>query len=181
MSKVNRRQEIKEKEAFQLRFQLALSEKNKAIAGWLKPQAAEQAQPDSDKSDHDSFLNLPIVSSGASLAELEKQDDISTMGDFLNPQSVPQKLASKTRDTSGSQAMKALMNRMRNDSRRNVQEKRKVQKPVKRRLELLSELKPKVEKKVAPKEEEEDSEEEAKQRSVKKKPNLFEGKKKRPF
>lgn len=116
MSKVNRRKEIKEKEAFQLRFQLALNEKNKTILNWLPT----QSEYSSEEASGAEFLNLPILANGAGLSELENdKEDQKTIGDFVNPEKDPQKLKilETRQNNAGTKAMAALMNKMRNESR----------------------------------------------------------------
>lgn len=194
MSKVNRRNEIKEKEAFQLKFQLALQEKDKVIDGWLQLGNSPASIKETSAEDHQSFMDLPIVTNGGGLSELEKESNISTMSDFLGSNTIMPKVANKTRDSrDSSKAMHALMNKMRTDTRRGIQEKHKhregkVQKP--RKLQILQELqKPERGGKLAkPPQEDLDSDDEesqAKQRTIKKGSGLLFDKKKkekkRPF
>lgn len=146
MSKVNRRKEIKEKEAFQLRFQLALNESNSTVANWLPSQNAS-LNTEEEVSGAD-FLNLPILSNGLGLYELEKDDEEQkTISDFVNPEKDPQKLKvqENRQNTAGSKAMAALVNKMRNDSRGRVNNKEKKpqgppQKVQKKRSQFLGEL-----------------------------------------
>ncbi|PVH18484.1 uncharacterized protein CXQ87_001414 [Candidozyma duobushaemuli] len=115
MSKVNRRKEIKEKEAFQLRFQLALNESNNTVANWLPKQNEETEKPSGDD-----FLNLPILTNGSGLYELEEDDEAQkTISDFVNPEKDPQKVKvqENRQNQAGTKAMTALINKMRNDSR----------------------------------------------------------------
>lgn len=121
MSKVNRRKEIKEKEAFQLRFQLALNESNNTVANWLPKQNEETEKPSGDD-----FLNLPILTNGLGLYELEEDDEVQkTISDFVNPEKDPQKvkLHENRQNQAGTKAMTALINKMRNDSRGRVNSK----------------------------------------------------------
>lgn len=195
MSKVNRRKEIKEKEAFQLKFQLALNESSSLVAGWLPKDSSRQTN---EASDHD-FLNLPILSGGKGLFELENdEEEQKTVGDFVNPEKDPQKLKlqESRQNQAGSKAMSALINKLRNDSRGKVANKERSSasgKVQKKRSHFLGELKkqlPEKEKKQSEKEkpatsrsrdevdsEDEEEQQQRAQRSTKKATKLS----KRPF
>ncbi|GEQ67295.1 hypothetical protein JCM33374_g959 [Metschnikowia sp. JCM 33374] len=134
MSKVNRRKEIKEKEAFQLQFQLAISANNNNVLKWLpNSQDTLGSGHQSIANEKGSFLDLPVIPNGAGLSELDKEENSSstqTIGSFLNAENVPKKQNLNTsRDArTGSKAMSALMNKMRSDTRKNLSEKYSVNK-----------------------------------------------------
>lgn len=182
MSKVNRRKEIKEKEAFQLRFQLALNESSNKVANWLPSQEEESERPSGED-----FLNLPILSTGLGLYELEDDDKAQkTISDFVNPEKDPQKLKiqENRQNQAGTKAMTALINKMRNDSRGRANNKEKTgpSKVQKKRSQFLDQVGKKEKPKQKPvKEEELDSDEEERkisaQRSTKKATKVT----KRPF
>lgn len=172
MSKVNRRKEIKEKEAFQLKFQLALSQTNKAVSNWLLPNATK-----SENIGKQGFLDLPIVPSGAGLYELEKNGENATVGDFLqNGTAIPKNIKQDPKANS-SKAMTALMNKMRTDTRKNLASSSKV---FKGKLKILEGMK---KPQIKAKQVDSDSEEESKfNRHGKKGSGLhFDKRKKRPF
>lgn len=185
MSKVNRRKEIKEKEALQLKFQLALSQNTKNVLRWLP---AIQNQPDDSlAADHQVFLDLPIVASGTGLSDLEKTDHSNTVGDFLKSEGPPKNVKPENpKDIrNGSKAMAALMNRMRTSSREAARE-HGAEKVHKHRLKFLQEAnKSQKTQKIVKQEEADDSDEEQlKQAQIgaKKSGRLDFGKgKKRPF
>lgn len=138
MSKVNRRKEIKEKEAFQLKFQLALSRNNKAVLNWL-PKNEGTSAAEISASDRQEFLNLPIVPAGSSLSHLEKSEEY-TVGSFLQTEGPPAKRTQHENRT-GSKAMTALMNKMRGESRR----KEPVKKPQRRMIDEVKKKKKVIE------------------------------------
>lgn len=149
MPKVNRRKEIKEKEAFQLKFQLALSQNNKAVLNWLPKSggAAAEAAPASDRQE---FLDLAIVPAGGGLADIEQSE--YTVGKFLQTDGAPSKKAPARGDPrGGSKAMTALMNKMRGESRQ--------REPPKRAARMIDAVKKRAPAPVAP---ESDDEEETK-------------------
>lgn len=125
MAKINRRQEIKDKEALQLRFQFALSQSSKNVLNWLPKQNAEAEQPDTASPEsRASFLSLPIVDNGAGLHLLEKSTSHNTVGDFLASDKMTKRTNDKRQDArTGLRAMTALMHRMRDDTRKKVHEK----------------------------------------------------------
>ncbi|KAJ8146386.1 hypothetical protein OY671_000545 [Metschnikowia pulcherrima] len=134
MSKVNRRKEIKEKEDFQIKFQLALSANNNNVLQWL-PKAKDELSNISEnlEEDKDSFLDLPVIPNGAGLSALDKEDfknDSHTIGSFLNADNVPKSQPSNTsrEARTGSKAMSALMNKMRSDTRNNISNKYQISK-----------------------------------------------------
>lgn len=115
MSKVNRRKEIKEKEAFQLKFQLALSQNNKAVLNWL-PKGSSEAVDAAPLSDRQEFLDLAIVPAGGGLADIEQTE--YTVGKFLAADGADKGKTAAARDArGGSKAMTALMNKMRGELR----------------------------------------------------------------
>ncbi|OBA19342.1 hypothetical protein METBIDRAFT_46672 [Metschnikowia bicuspidata var. bicuspidata NRRL YB-4993] len=150
MLKVNRRKEIKEKEDFQLKFQLAISANNANVLNWL-PQTQENESREGipTTNSKDLFLDLPVISGGAGLFELDRDganNDSPTIGSFLNSENIPQKLNTGTaRDVrTGSKAMSALMNKMRSDSRKNVAEKYQIKKErteYRPRLKIMEDMK----------------------------------------
>lgn len=188
MSKVNRRKEIKEKEALQLKFQLALSQNTKNVLNWLPTlQSAKNDHNDVLTADRQLFLDLPIVASGTGLSDLEKSDQNSTVGDFLGSDGTPKNVKPENRKDirNGSKAMAALMNRMRSDSRKQVREHGS-DRVHKNKLRLLEEVKKNQANKKRTKQlEEEDSDEEQLKQSqigAKKTVRMEFGKgKKRPF
>lgn len=146
MSKVNRRKEIKEKESLQLKFQLALSQNNKNIQSWLpSSNTASTGLIESESTDRQLFLNLPIVANGAGLFVLEDDEKNRTVGDFLQAEGTPKNVKPENvKDIrNGSKAMAALMNRMRTDNRKNLRDlgNEKVHKLGGNRLKLLLEVK----------------------------------------
>lgn len=185
MSKVNRRKEIKEKEALQLKFQLALSQNSKTVLSWLP--ALQNRPNDPLAADHLVFLDLPIVASGTGLSDLETAEQSKTVGDFLQSEGTPKNVKPEnTRDIrNGSKAMAALMNRMRSNSRQAAREYG-ADKVHKHRLKLLQEANKsqKTQKRVKQEEADDSDEEQLKQAQIgaKKYGRLDVGKgKKRPF
>lgn len=182
MAKINRRNEIKEKEALQLRFQLALSQNTKSVLNWLpKQNVPADANPKLD--DQASFLNLPIISNGASLANLEK-GDLSTVGEFLNGDTVKSTGENKRDAQTGSKAMTALMNKMRTENRKAIHDRERMEKKGSKRhhLKIMAEMK-RGKKEARPEVAEDSDEEESKSAQIRgKNTKGFEfGKKKRPF
>lgn len=134
MSKVNRRQEIKEKEAFQTKFQLALKQQSLRVVSWLSPsEGNEPPQDSSTLSDRSKFLELPILSHGSGLSELENDDasdSITTIGSFIQDSSTQPLRPNTTIDKKqkpASKAMTSLMNRVRGDTRRQIHEREREQ------------------------------------------------------
>ncbi|KAM9909263.1 hypothetical protein OXX69_005581 [Metschnikowia pulcherrima] len=172
MSKVNRRKEIKEKEDFQIKFQLALSTNNNNVLQWL-PKAKDELSNRSEnlEEDKDSFLDLPVIPNGAGLSALDKEDsknDSHTIGSFLNADNVPKSQPSNTfrEARTGSKAMSALMNKMRSDTRNNISNKYQISKdqgsrfPRSKILEDVKKQKPASKQKAAPDASELDSDDE---------------------
>lgn len=117
--KPNRAKEIREKQAFQAKFQLALSLSTKHALNWL-PGSDLGAEPTGSD-----FLQLPVIGPGSTLAELEKLTSTLTIADFLSSE-MPVKgpKPDRSRDsTAGSQAMHALMNRARTEQRHKISKK----------------------------------------------------------
>lgn len=142
MSKVNRRQEIKEKEAFQAKFQLALKQQSLRVLSWLTLSEDNQTSSSvpqlkhesSASSDRNKFLELPILSNGSGLSELEndeKNGSIATIGSFIQDSSSSQALrpitAGEKKGQPASKAMASLMNRVRGDTRKQIHEREREQ------------------------------------------------------
>lgn len=133
MSKVSKRQEIKEKEALQAKFQLALKQQTLTVLSWLPTEespadSTEEALRTADKA---KFLDLPILSNGSGLYELEREgarDSVLTIGSFISAEetSTRTKLPQANMEKKGrpaSKAMASLMNKMRGDTRRQIHER----------------------------------------------------------
>lgn len=125
MSKPNLRKEIKKKEEFQAKFQLAMLSTNRMVSQWLNPIKAN-TDTSKDRQSEDavsSFHDLPIIANGSGLYSLETKSDNKKIADFLqsNEEGL-RKLKSENSDKVDRQngslkAMNALMNKMRNASR----------------------------------------------------------------
>lgn len=134
MSKVNRRQEIKEKEAFQTKFQLALKQQSLRVLSWLSPSEGDEKLHDPNAvSDRSKFLELPILSNGSGLSELENDESsasIATIGSFIqdsSSQPLRPTTASEKKGKPASKAMASLMNRVRGDTRKQIHEREREQ------------------------------------------------------
>ncbi|KAK6199291.1 uncharacterized protein RJT21DRAFT_121603 [Scheffersomyces amazonensis] len=134
---MSRRQEIKQKEELQARFQYSVAQNNAKVLSWLKPseQKGQTKTQTDNKPDNnsDSFFNLPIIPSGQSLASVESMTSgLTKIGEFI--QSTDQQMKS-VKQSSGpghannvarrnvSKPMLALMNKSRNVTRDRVKEK----------------------------------------------------------
>lgn len=106
---MSRREEIKQKELLQAKFQHLVESTNKKIAGWLGKSEIKPKKTD--------FVNFPVIELGKSLSTLNANQQ---MGDFL-----------QLKNDSG--AMKSLMNKLRADQRKKTQNhlKNQVHKPQK--------------------------------------------------
>ncbi|KAK6456941.1 uncharacterized protein RJT20DRAFT_36002 [Scheffersomyces xylosifermentans] len=139
MSKVNRRNEIKQKEELQARFQLSLAQNNAKALSWLKPMTVGDGHQMASKTPaasgnepvaNESFFNLPIIPNGASLSSLNdtSSKDISRIGDFIandgKMNGIKQESTSRGRkELSSSKPMLALMNKMRDTNREKIRHK----------------------------------------------------------
>lgn len=140
----NRREEIKQKQELQARFQFSISQNNALALHWLKPASTSQnetptsqlqstqetdstnfTQPDDD------FMKLRVIPQGSGLSSKATQ----TVGDFLNSKDIITYQKNKDNDTTsrrgngngngkGSVAMNALLNKMRNDTRKELSQSR---------------------------------------------------------
>lgn len=101
---MSRREEIKKKEALQLKFQQAIRQNNSKVGAWLTPGTEKVAKPVE-------FLNLPIIELGKTLNSISNETE--SFQTFLeNDKGTTKKLQSN--------AMSSLMNRIRNDYRNKV-------------------------------------------------------------
>lgn len=107
---MSRRQEIKEKELLQLKFQQSLQQTNQKISQWLRP----STKPITVNRD---LLDLPIIKQGGSLNDIESGLKIS---DFMtgDGKQMKQKMENKTH--SSSKPMNSLMNKFKADKRNQV-------------------------------------------------------------
>ena len=129
MSRINRRQEIKNKEAFQAKFQLGLANQSVRVLSWLpQPQNNSTPPKNADKAE---FLDLPILPGGSSLEGLEQEGSngaFALIGSFISasetaaPTPLPSRVSGHG-SRSESKAMVSLMNRMRSDTRRQIHER----------------------------------------------------------
>lgn len=121
---MSRRQEIKEKEALQARFQHAMTQNSKLALNWLRPNQAVNntkntpAAPSSQgltAAHANQFFDLPVVAQGASLSELSVAKLGRTVGQFVKG-TTPAKPHAVTKPRK-LKAMQALLNKMRDDKR----------------------------------------------------------------
>lgn len=133
MSKVSKRQEIKEKEALQARFQLALKQQSAKVLSWLPTETQTNKTDASEKSEsrlaeRAEFLNLPIILQGSGLFELENEENsgkngASTIGSFISSEETKKIAPPERKGAPASKAMSSLMNKMRGDTRRQIHER----------------------------------------------------------
>lgn len=118
---MSRRQEIKEKEALQARFQHAMTQNSKLALNWLRPNQAVNksnstpATQGSTAANANQFFDLPVVAQGASLSELSVAKLGRTVGQFVKG-TTPAKPHAVTKPRK-LKAMQALLNKMRDDKR----------------------------------------------------------------
>ncbi|KAI5968966.1 hypothetical protein CANMA_001962 [Candida margitis] len=144
----NRREEIKQKQELQARFQFSISQNNARAMNWLKPISktddteskseetssalhTTQGTNSANSMEEDVFSKLRVIPQGAGLSSKTTQ----TIGDFLNSKDINQQKTSDNSTTSqkvngsgrgggGSVAMKALLNKMRNETRKELNQSR---------------------------------------------------------
>lgn len=122
---MSRRQEIKEKEALQARFQHAITQNSKLALKWLNTSASSTTTKPATTVNAPSltlttteanlFFDLPVVAQGASLSELSLAKLGRTVGQFVKGQT-PTKPHAVTKPRR-LKAMQALLNKMRDDKR----------------------------------------------------------------
>lgn len=126
---MSRRQEIKQKEELQARFQLAIANNNKKVLNWLKPHKSSTDEintttTSTTNEQDDSFLNLQIIPLGSSL-NMKTTENIQKIGEFLTSKDISKSKQLAQQDNlkkhGGSKPMLALMNRMRDSNRKNIQ------------------------------------------------------------
>ncbi|CAH6723045.1 nucleolar protein 19 [[Candida] jaroonii] len=122
---MSRRQEIKDKEILQLKFQSAIQSNNDMIKKWLNPSSNSQSPgqgskvsvngsvvKDESKStgtnekSNETFFGLPVIAPGKSLSTLAQSE--GTIGKYLDGKS-------KTNNTS--QPMNSLLNKLKTSQR----------------------------------------------------------------
>lgn len=138
----NRREEIKQKQELQARFQFSISQNNALALHWLKPASTNQnetptsplqstQETDSTNSTRpdDDFMKLRVIPQGSGLSSKTTQ----TVGDFLNSKDIITHQKNKDNGTTsrrgngngkGSVAMNALLNKMRNETRKELGQSR---------------------------------------------------------
>ncbi|ABN64904.1 predicted protein [Scheffersomyces stipitis CBS 6054] len=120
MSKVNRRKEIKDKEALQARFQLSISQNNAKALSWLKPSTSKTGQEHPISTE--SFLDLPIIPSGSSLTTLNN-GNVSKIGDFMKNDGSMNAIKQESGPRAAKNASKpmlALMNKVRDYNKEKI-------------------------------------------------------------
>lgn len=118
-----RKSEIERKESLLARLKLSLARNNVKINEWLPPREDELGVC----YDNESFLNLPVVSSGGGMGEIERAKN--RVADFVvaeNPETPISKLqkdspAARSPNGNSSRPMQALSNRLRNENRKKYQ------------------------------------------------------------
>ncbi|KAI5956266.1 hypothetical protein KGF54_000741 [Candida jiufengensis] len=134
----NRREEIKKKQELQAKFQFSIAQNNNLALNWLKPKTQEHQNSTNDTT-QDEFLKLKVIPNGKSLNS-SSSDNLQTIEDFLNSKDINNlKETSNNRNSNnnqqqnqngsttsrngggGSIAMKALLNKMRNETRNKSQ------------------------------------------------------------
>ena len=125
--------EIKEKQALQAKFQLAINSTTNHVSSWLKPLKTTNQDSSSSSStvSNNDFFDLPIISGGSGLAlssDAHNKEDINTIGDYVKSgKSLSSLNKKKTQQRSihqihkvhkdDSKALGALRNKMKNSSR----------------------------------------------------------------
>ncbi len=124
--------EIKEKQALQAKFQLAINSTTNHVSSWLKPlKTTNQDSSSSSTVSNNDFFDLPIISGGSGLAlssDLHNKEDINTIGDYVKSgKSLSSLNKKKTQQRSihqihkvhkdDSKALSSLRNKMKNSSR----------------------------------------------------------------
>lgn len=122
MTKGNRREDIKEKEALQARLMVAFSLTNDKVTSWLNKNKGGDEQV-SHKATNNDYLNLPIIKNGQGL---EFDNKHLTIGDFMNSDIRQMNKLDKNSQRRGadnkivksdSKPMSALVNKIRKDLR----------------------------------------------------------------
>lgn len=129
--------EIKEKQALQARFQLAINSTSNHVSSWLKPSISSKPETTSSNisNTNDDFLNLPIISGGSGLSlttDSHVQEDINTIGEYIKSGKSLSSLNKKRNQQSqrsisqlhkvhktDSKALSSLRNKMKNSTRSN--------------------------------------------------------------
>lgn len=124
--------EIKEKQALQAKFQLAINSTTNHVSSWLKPlKTTNQDSSSSSTASNNEFFDLPIISGGSGLAlssDLHNKENINTIGDYVKSgKSLSSLNKKKTQQRSihqihkvhkdDSKALGALRNKMKKSSR----------------------------------------------------------------
>ncbi len=124
--------EIKEKQALQAKFQLAINSTTNHVSSWLKPlKTTNQDSSSSSTVSNNDFFDLPIISGGSGLAlssDLHNKEDINTIGDYvksgkslssLNKKKTQQRPIHQVHKVhkDDSKALSSLRNEMKNSSR----------------------------------------------------------------
>lgn len=130
---MSRVKEIKEKQALQAKFQLAINSTTNHVFSWLKPLKTTNQDSSSSSStvSNNDFFDLPIISGGSGLAlssDAHNKEDINTIGDYVKSgKSLSSLNKKKTQQRSihqihkvhkdDSKALSTLRNKMKNSSR----------------------------------------------------------------
>jgi preprotein translocase subunit SecD len=144
MSKLNRRKEIKEKEEFRAKFELAMNMNSYMALKWLNTDKIDSLD---SQASNDSFFQLPIIANGASLSNLTLTKSSKSIGDFVNGTDIKPDFKSQSK-VKQSKPMTALMNKMRSQNRSKIEkndikakkDKNFIKKPVIKQPEADSDL-----------------------------------------
>lgn len=122
---MSRREELKQKQALQARFQHAIGQNNQRALSWLSTGAGDTTSPESEllALANSDFFNMPILSQGATLSELLVVKLNRTVGEYIKGASTASTGAvAKPRRL---KAMQALHNKMRTKGREMAKNDRK--------------------------------------------------------